>query len=207
VYQQTPHHKLIKRQSTEESTFTLEDNAFCQAQLNDILCSTGTIQGFIDAELICNDRGIEQAQIDANACARNECGQYYSSALTMFELGPGAVGRSDIIRNCSRVLTSNSCPLACHTQLENFRSTLGCCFNAYVNGSIDYCTIVDYRLWNLFNVPLPTEGCDSGPTISPVNVRNCTEEEYFNKQYTQNICLPQRGQPYINAIVLSSRCN
>jgi hypothetical protein len=74
--------------------------------------------------------------------------------------------------------------------------------------SFDYRTIVDYRLWNLCNVPLPPEGCDNGPTVNhPVSVEVCTEEDYFNKEYIQNICLPQRGQPYINAIVLSSRCN
>jgi hypothetical protein len=61
---QTPHHKLVRRQTTEsdESTFTPEDEAFCQAQLNAILCSTRTRQGLIDAELRCSrDRGIEQA--------------------------------------------------------------------------------------------------------------------------------------------------
>jgi hypothetical protein len=210
---QTPHHKLVRRQTTEsdESTFTPEDEAFCQAQLGAVLCSTGTRQGLIDAELRCGrDRGIKQAQIDANACARNERGQYCSSALSLFELG--GVRRSDIIRNCSGVLTSNSCPTACRTQLENFRSTLGCCFNAYVNGSLtrrtSYRTILDYRLWNLCNVPLPTESCGNGPIVNrPANVRECTEEEYFNQQYIQNFCLPQRGQSYINAIVLSSRCN
>jgi hypothetical protein len=184
--QQTPHYKLVRRQTTKESTLTPEDEGFCQTQLNDILCSTGTVQGFIDAELICGrDRGIEQAQIDANGCARNERGQYCISALLLFELD--AVGRDDIIGNCSRVVTSNSCPTACRTQLEDLRRNLGCCFNAFVNGSMDsfdYRTIVDYRLWNLCNVPLPPEGCDNGPTVNrPVSVEVCTEEDYFNKRY------------------------
>jgi hypothetical protein len=74
--------------------------------------------------------------------------------------------------------------------------------------SFDYRTIVDYRLWNLCDVPLPTEGCGNGPTVNrPANVREYTDEEYLNKQYIHNICLPKRGQPFINAIVLSSRCN
>jgi hypothetical protein len=208
---QTPPHKLVRRQTTQsdESTFTPENEAFCFAQLNAVLCSTGTVQGFIDAGLSCNrDNGIEQAQIDANACARNERGQYCLSALSLFELA--GVRYREIIGNCSRVLTSNSCPTACRNQLENFRSTLGCCINAYINGSmtIGYRTILDYRLWNLCDVPLPAEGCGNGPIVNrPVNVQDCTDEEYFNKQFTQNFCLPQRGQPYINAIVLSSRCN
>ena len=201
---QTPHHKLVRRQTTDESTFTEEDAAFCKAQLHDVSCSTGILQGFIDAELICGRYGIEQAQRDENVCARNERGQYCLSALSLFELR-----RDDIIGNCFIFDTSSACPTACRTQLEHFRSNLGCCINAFINSSLNsgYCKIVDYRLWNLCNVPLPAEACDNGPTINlPVNVQECTEEEYFTKRYTQNICLPQHGQPYINAIVLNSRC-
>jgi hypothetical protein len=166
---QTPHHKLVRRQSTDESTFTPEDEAFCTAQLIDIQCSTGITQGFIDAELSCNratSGGIEQAQLDANACARNEHGQYCVLALSMFE---DAVRRDHVVGNCSGVVTSNSCPIACRTQLEDFRSKLGCCINAHVNSSVYYGyqrTILDYRLWNLCNVSLPPEGCDNGPTIN-----------------------------------------
>ena len=190
--QLTPYHNLVRRQTTDESTFTAEDAAFCTAQLQDISCSTGITQGFIDADLICGrDRGIQQAQIDANACARNERGQYCSSALSLFDLR-----RNDIIGNCSLIDTSSACPTTCRTQLEQFSSSLGCCINAYVNSSInsDYRRIVDYRLWNLCDVPLPPEGCDNTPIINlPVNVQECTEEEYFIKRFTQNICLPQRG--------------
>jgi hypothetical protein len=206
--QQTPHHKLVRRQTSDsesdESTFTL---AFCLAQLEDVYCSTGLSEGFIDAELRCGrDSGIEQAQMQANGCARNERGQYCSSALSLFD-----PGRGNIIGNCSGVLTLNSCPTACRNQLKDFRSKFGCCINAYINGSVytyGYSTVLDYRLWSLCNVPLPTKGCDNGPIVNrPANVRECTEEEYFNIRFTQYFCLPQHGQPYINAIVLSSRCN
>ena len=140
----------------------------------------------------------------------NECGEYCYYALLQFELGE--LGHTnDIKGNYSRVVSSgNSCPTACRTQLEHFRNNLGCCINAYINSSMnsDYRTIFDYRLWNLCNVPLPSEGCDNGPIINrPANVQKCTAEEFYNQQYIQNFCLPQRGQPYINAIVLSSRCN
>ena len=213
--QQALHHKLVRRQTTDESAPTPEDVAFCSAQLNDISCSTGIVQGFIDAELSCNrGRGIEEAQRDANACARNEGGQYCSSALAQFELG--GIRRNDIKGNCSGVLSTNSCPLACCTLLEDFSRRLGCCINAYINDSMDssnyiynsYRAVVDYRLWNSCNVRLPADGCDNGPTVNrPVNVRECTDEDFFNKQFTQNFCLPERGQPYINVIVLNSRCN
>ena len=40
----------------------------------------------------------------------------------------------------------------------------------------------------------------------PDSVQECTKEEYLNMKY-QNLCLPERGQPYVDAIVLDSRCN
>ena len=211
--QLTPHHNVVRRQTTNESMFTEEDVRFCSKQLMDIYCSTGILKGLIDAELICSrDSGIEQAQRDANACARNKHGEYCYYALLQFEQGELGLTISNIRGNCSRVVSSgNSCPTACRTQLEHIRSTLGCCIDAHINSSTnsDYRAIIfDYHLWNLCDIPLPTEGCDNGPVIShPVNVRKCTAEEFYNQQYIQNICLPQRGQPYINAIVLSSRCN
>jgi hypothetical protein len=193
--QQTPHHKLVRRQTSDsesdESTYTREDAAFCLAQLDDIYCSTGLSKGFIDAKLRCGrDSGIKYAQIEANACARNERGQYCSSALSLFE-----PGRDNIMGNCSRLLTLNYCPTACRNQLKDFRSIFGCCINAYINNSAilssyGYHTVLDYRLWSLCDVPLPAEGCDNGPTVyRPANVRECTEEEYFNIQYTQYFCL------------------
>lgn len=155
------------------------------------------------------DIEIEQAQRDANACARNERGVYCSSALALFSLG--GIRHDDIVGNCSQtevVITSNSCPLACQTLLEDFRRQLGCCINVYINGSFSYDNVVDYRLWNLCDVPLPAENCDNSPTINrPVDVQACTYEEFLNKQFSQNICLPQQGKPYINAIVSTSRCN
>jgi hypothetical protein len=68
---------------------------------------------------------------------------------------------------------------------------------------------VDYRVWNLCNVPLPAANCGNNPvTVNPPdNVQQCTDEQYFNMKYTRNFCLPERGQPYIDAVVLDSRCN
>ena len=191
---EAPHRKLVSCQIDEENTLTPEDEAFCNAKLIDIACSTGINQGFVDAELSCSrDIEIEQAQRDANACARNERGVYCSSALALFSLG--GIRHNDIVGNCSQtevVITFNSCPLACRTLLEDFRRQLGCCINAYINGSSSYNNIVDYRLWNLCDVPLPAENCDNSPTINrPVDVQACTYEEFFNKQFSQNICLPQ----------------
>ncbi len=68
---------------------------------------------------------------------------------------------------------------------------------------------VDYRVWNLCGVPLPAVDCENNPvTVNPPdNIQQCTNEQSFNMRYTENLCLPERGQPYIDAIVLDSRCN
>ena len=141
---------------------------------------------------------------------KNTEGQYCSSALALFECN--GIRRNDIEGSCSVALASNSCSPACRTLLEDFRSRLGCCINAHINGSSSrsqrYSVSVDYHVWNLCNVSLPPADCDNGPTVSrPDNVQKCTNEESHNRYYTQNFCLPQRSQPYINAIVLNSTCN
>ena len=204
-------HQVAKRQNTDDSemsTPTPEDLAYCLSQISDISCSSGLTQGFIDTDLICGrGGGIEEAQRSANGCAMNEGGQFCSSAFTLFDLD--GIGQTNIERSCSGVLASNFCPSACRTLLEDFRSRLGCCINAYINGSRSfYSTSVDYRVWSLCNVPLPAADCGNGLTVNPPdNVMGCTDEEYYNRQYTQNLCLPERGQPYVNAIILNSRCN
>ena len=116
--------------------------------------------------------------------------------------------RTNIERHCSGVIASNSCPSACRTLLEDFRSRLGCCINAYINTSRpQYPATVDYRVWNLCNVPLPATDCGNGLTVNPPdNVQEYTDEEHFNRRFTQNVCLPERGQPSINAII-NGRCN
>ena len=127
--------------------------------------------------------------------------------FTPFDLN--GIGEFNINRNCLGVLASNSCPSACRTLLEDFRSRLGCCINAHINDSRypSSSASVDYRVWNLCNVPFPAADCENGPVVNlPDNVQECTDEEHFNRWYTQNLCLAERGQPLIDALI-NSRCN
>lgn len=194
-------HRPVKRQSMDQmNTLSPDDEAFCHSQVDSAACSTGIRVGFIEASLSCgradtSPEGIEEAQRNANECAMNEGGKLCSSALTEFEL-VGA-GIESIDNTCSEVLTNDSCPSSCCTLLEAFKSSLGCCINAYINGSYpQYSDVVlNYHVWNLCSVPLPAADCANGPAISrPKNVQNCTEEEYYDRLYTLNACLPQRGQ-------------
>ena len=198
-------HLLTKRQDLG----TPEDEAYCIARITDADCSTGSRQAVIDARLTCGMVRIEEATRLANGCARNERGQYCSSALTLFNVNGNEM--KNIEGNCSGVLVSNFCPTACRILLEDFRGRLGCCVNTLVNNSrtVSVPASVDYRVWNICDVPLPAADCEDRPvTVNPPdNEQQCIGRQYFHMKYTQNLCLPERGQPYINAIVLDRRCN
>ena len=155
-------------------------------------------QGTIEALLGCNGtyRSIEQAQEEANSCAKGEGGQFWGSLWELYR-----TRESYISRNCSSVLLSNTCLPNCRSLLDDFRSTLGCCINAYVNGTGSGLhpgsSSLNYRVWNLCGVALPPAACGNGPAISPPdNVQNCTNEDYFNKYYTENFCIPKKRQLY-----------
>ena len=109
-------------------------------------------------------------------------------------------------------ITANSCPLNCRSLLEDFRSTFGCCINAYINGTgqglpgPSPSLILGYHVWNLCDVPLPPTACGNGPTINPpANVQNCTDEDIFNKIYAENLCIPEQRQAYFD-VLESSIC-
>ena len=198
--QPTLQQRVVKRQI---SAPTPEDRAICNAKLNDASCTFGIEQELAEAGLSCNHNTIEEAQIEANSCIKGEGGQFCGSLLELY-------GRraSYIDGNCSSVLSLNSCPSNCRSLLEDFRSTFGCCINAYVNGS-RYSfgdTSLDYHVWNMCNVSLPPAACGNGPTINlPDDVQNCTNEDSFNKYYAENLCLQERRQAYVD-ILQSSIC-
>ena len=195
-------HRVAKRQSGDSIP---EDRAICNAELSDVACTVGIKQGQVEARLIenCYYENIKEAQMEANSCAKSESGQFCGSLLELYKI------RSNYIEgNCSRLLTANSCPSNCRSLLEDFRSTLGCCINAYVNGSGLYsgATVLDYRVWNMCGVPLPPAPCENGPMINPPdNVQECTGEGYFNNFYAENLCIPERRQAYID-VLESSLC-
>ena len=200
-HQPTLQHQVAKRQTNNENTPTPEDMAICEARLNDAACRTGLIQGIIEASLSCGYSSIEEAQKNANTCAKGEGGQFCGSLLDLYRI------RTNYIQgNCSRLLTLNSCSLTCRSLLEDFRSTFGCCINTYLNGTIllnfyYQPSSIDYHVWNLCNVPLPPADCGNTPTINPPdNIQDCTDEDVFNKYYVENICLPEHRQPYVDVL-------
>ena len=196
-YSAALHHQTIKRQTTD-STLSPEDEAYCGSLVVDSYCSTGLAQGFINADLSCGKGSEADHKTLANGCARNENGIFCFSAFALFDLE--GIGQSNVEGNCSQVLQSNSCPSTCRTNLETFKSELGCCINTFLNDSTIYRLAVNYRVWQLCGVSLPAADCGNALDVNPpANVDNCSSLEYFKRSYTENLCLRSRGQPYVNA--------
>ena len=117
--QPTLQQRVVKRQI---SAPTPEDRDICEAKLKDALCTFGIEQGWVEAGLSCNRNTIEEARIVANSCIKGEGGQFCGSLLELY-------GRRAIYidRNCSSVLSLNSCPSNCRSLLEDFLSAVKDC--------------------------------------------------------------------------------
>ena len=201
------HHQTAKRQTATENSPSAQEEANCISLIEDVSCSTGDVQEAINAELSCGEGFERDHRRVANGCAKSENGEFCSSAFTLFDLG--GIGRRNIEGNCSEVLQSNSCPSTCRTNLETFKSQLGCCINTYVNGTRyrSGSSAVDYRVWQRCGVTLPAADCGNSLEINPpATVDSCSPRETFERRYTQHFCLLSRGQPYVNAL-LDERCS
>ena len=114
--QPTLQQRVVKRQT---SAPTPENWAICDAERSNVTCIVGIQQGWVEARLSCNIsyRSIEEAQRDANLCAKSESGQFCGS---LWERYYYRLWSNNIRGNCSRVLTANSCPSNCRSLLEDF---------------------------------------------------------------------------------------
>ena len=199
-----PFHQIIRRQADSEMP-TAQDRAYCASIENDATCSSGLRQGQLDISLSCGE-SIEDIRFQYAHCARSENGAYCGS------LSYG-VSEQYLEGNCSGAVTSNICPSQCRTQLEDFKSKLGCCINEYLNMSgydlYMYTRLsVNYRLWNLCGVPLPAKDCQNHGLIFnvPANAQNCTGEE-FGHLHLAIQCEPTVVQPYTNDLLKDNRCS
>ena len=192
-------HQVTKRQTNGEmTTLTVQDIAYCSSIAMEYYCSSGLAQRLIDLHLSCGDD--DSARSTANGCARSESGDLCETVFEQFD----ADGVEQLM-NCSKAVASNVCTSACRTHLEDFRRRLGCCINSYINGTYgryyNYAPYVDYRLWDLCDVPLPAADCGNRLTLNiPASAQNCTFEDFFNHIFLEYLCLPSVGQPYINTI-------
>ena len=197
-------HHLAKRQTT----LTIQDIVDCTTLMSDYQCgSSGYAQQIADIALGC--RNDTYARNLANTCARSENGDFCGSALLRFSFDQSLTEGEAA---CSSAVTLGSCPSTCLSFLQSASSRLGCCVNTYINTTDSpllslYSTYVDYRLWNLCNVPLPATDCGNGLPLNPPQdaAQNCTVQELF-RRFANYECMTSVGQPLVDALLRNSRC-
>ena len=207
---------LTKRQANEEPTtmLTEQERRVCTAKSGDLFCSY-IQQSVIDADLSCGV-STDSVRHDANInCARSERGVLCQNVFQQLRFDSEIF--SNIAGNCSTfgvVITSNLCSSQRSALLEDFKRIAGCCIGNYMNDtytmSYYYDTMValDYRVWNWCGVSLPSTICETGPTINPPagKLKSCTTLERIMREYTQQICLQDIDQPFIDALLSDTDC-
>ena len=193
-------HHITKRQTT------LQDIADCSAAILDYVCgSSGYTQQIVNIALGC--RNETYARNAANTCARSENGAFCGSATIRFLLD-----QTEAASTCSGAVSLGSCPSDCRSFLQSASNTLGCCINTYINTTVSpllalYGEYVDYRLWNLCNVPLPVADCGNGlPLNPPQDAQDCTLQELFTRSINYE-CMASVGQPLVDTLVRNGRCD
>ena len=208
---------LTKRQANEEPTtmLTEQERRVCAAKSSDIFCSY-LQQNIIDAALSCGE-SINSVRQNANRnCARNEKGVLCQTVFQQLYFDSEIF--TNIAANCSTfgvVDASGPCSSQCRTLLEELKGTAGCCIGNYMNDTTirtiyyDARVAFDFRVWNWCTVSLPLTTCETGLTINPpARVQdNCTTSELIVRTYTQHICLPDVGQPFIDALLSDNDCH
>ena len=197
-------HRLVKRQTT----ITPQDIADCSTIISDYQCGTsGYAQQIANIALGC--RNYAYARHVSNACARSENGDFCGSATVRFDFDQSqSVGGA---ATCSNAVRLGYCPSTCRSFLQLASSRLGCCINTYINATDSpllslYSVYVDYRLWNLCNVPLPVADCGNTlPLNLPQYAQDCTVQELF-RRFANYECMTSVGQPFVDTVLQNSRC-
>ena len=198
-------HHIAKRQTP--SSQDIQDLIDCSATALDYQCgSSGYAQQIANIALGC--RNESYARNVANTCAKSESGTFCGTALLRVSVDESlAVGASA----CDSAVASGTCSANCRSFLQSISSRLGCCINTFINTTDSaifslYSSYVDYRLWNLCNVPLPAADCGNGlPLNPPQGAQSCTAREFFTRLANYQ-CMTSVGQPLVDALLQDSKC-
>ena len=199
-------HHVTKRQTTP----TIQDLVDCSTAIVDYQCgSSGYAQQIVNIALEC--RNETYARNAANVCARSENGVVCGTAAGRFTFDQA---QSFATEPCTGAISSGVCPSSCRSFLQSASSALGCCINTYINTTVSpgpllelYGEYVNYRLWNLCNVPLPPADCGNGLPLNPPSqdARVCTLQELFAR-FADYECTPSTGQGLVDNLLKNSRC-
>ena len=197
------HSRLVQKRQTVDD-ITDQDLIDCALASIDSQCSSGLIQEAIDISLECGQDA--SARVLSIACARNEAGTTCDEATTRI-----TEEQLTMATQCTGVVQTGNCPLACSEFLRTQRNNLGCCINTYVNTTdnplyLQYRNLVDYRLWDVCNVDLPPAGCGNALAVNrPSITRSCTTTEYVNRLVNYQ-CTSSAGQQLVDALLKNKRC-
>ena len=200
-------HHITKRQTDANDQADLSQVlAECNAILTEYQCGpSGYAQQTVNIALGCRNQF--HAHNIVNICARNENGETCGAAAIRF-----FISDAENAATCLGAVGSGSCPSNCSRFLESARSMLGCCINTYINTtdsplSAVYSNQLDYRLWNLCDVPLPPTNCRNTLSLDPPqNSQQCTAQELASLTVDYE-CRPSVAQPLINTLLQNNRCN
>ena len=197
-------HHITKRQT--DANDLSQVLAECSTILTEYQCGpSGYAQETVNIALGCRNESL--AHRIANTCARNENGETCGAAATRFFISDAANAAT-----CISAVGSGSCPSNCSRFLESARSRLGCCINTYINTTDSpllalYSNLLDYRLWNLCDVPLPPTDCRNTLSLNPPqNSQQCTAQELTSLTVDYE-CRPSVAQPLINTLLQNNGCN
>ena len=202
------HKSMAKRQTDREN------EQFCDLKREELACTSGFYQAFVDALLNCGH--LDHARELAFNCAQNNKGEYCTAVYYKLTHADSDLSTTDTY--CSGVARSDSCPLNCRKQLQLLKEKLGCCPVSYLMGYYmlahqsstryeSYDSVFDYQVWNQCGVSLPTPCVTEIPSLSEVD-RDCTEEEFHHYLYTQALCVRGgAGQAFISGLLsIEERC-
>ena len=200
------YHRLVKRQTP--SSQDTQDLIDCSTIILDYQCgSSGYAQGIANIAQGCGNDSY--ARNVASACARNENGFLCGTATLRLSLDESLVAG---VGECDSAVALGSCPAACRRFLQYASTILGCCINTYINNTDSTVlsvnsTYVDYRLWNLCNVPLPADDCGNAlPLNPPPDAQDqCTTQEFITRVINYE-CMASVSQPLVDTLLQSSRC-
>ena len=147
--------RIIQCQATP-TTPTDEDIAYCESIEREIFCSSGLAQNTVDFLLSCGETADSNSELESiiSICSKSESGASCTSLSR-------SIMAQNFVENCGSD-TFYSCPPKCRSQLEDLKSSLGCCINSYLNRSFSSSHYFNDHVWSLCGVPLPPKDCEGG---------------------------------------------
>lgn len=196
----------IKRQ-VNFNTPNVENLVYCSNVAIRYECQSGFARDRLEIALMC--RNESTARLGAEACARNENGEYCATAsLSLIS------DITEITNGQSACFSSSfSCSTTCRNFLSSLKNNLGCCINSILNTTLNplsttnsLSSLFSASLWRRCNVAT-TPKCSNGITLPqiPSNAQTCTTQQLARK-LAEYDCSASNTQPLVDTLLREGRC-